>query len=665
MLRQKAKLKKCMTMEATILSFLEKNSIERGLVPAYCELNEQAELQHTVTYGELYKKVTAAAYTIAATLPPCGRVIIALPDGTDFITALLGTMWAGGVAVPYAPPDLHRGVTYLENLQKLIDSTEPALIIVSETFLNSAVRPARFLAGKGLKWLVPAWKNGTLKQMTTEPAMLQYTSGSTSEPKGAIVTHKALVNSLEMVKKAFEFDENTRFLTWLPMHHNMGLIGNILENIYLGSTCYLFPREEVLKNPLALAKALEKYQISCSGGPNFALNLLAEALINAPKDFKVDLSKWREAFCGSETIDPDLLRKFDALKERYQVDSSVLIPCYGLSEATLVVTVKQPKGSFSRLETINGHRIVSCGRPCVGVELKTINDELFVKSTALAEGYWHGERFPEWLETGDLAQIVGGELFIYGRKKEIIIIGGKNYYARDIESAIKERFAPAVAEIVALPISDVVLGTEQLGLLVAINTQEYPAQQASEIRQFVYNKFALNIGKMLVVERALLPTTPNGKIKRDGALKLLKNAAAPKFFTDKMSNFSQLSKKPTTEEIAAFCSLWIEQNGGEIVGEKGFTADLTSLGLDSLKLALLLGALEEWLDKSISAWIFGECQTIKALATKLFRQYDNLPDRNVVHAGDKKIDLAAAESYLAAMDKLSTEELRAQLNAGN
>ncbi len=656
-----AKCEKCVIMERTILTFLEKNAAEHSDKPAYCELDGEAQLRATLSYGDLYKRVTDAAATISRELEPSGRVIIALPNGFDFIIALLGTMGAGGVAVPYAPPDLHRGVNYLENLQKLINNTEPAAIIVSEVFLNSAVRPARFLAGKNMKWLTPAFKSEAYSLKGGEIAMLQYTSGSTAEPKGAVVTHKALINSLEMVKSAFEFTEETRFLTWLPMHHNMGLIGNILENIYLGATCYLLPREVALKNPLLWAKALEIYNISCSGGPNFSLNLLAEALLKAPEDFSVNLTAWREGFCGSEAIDPELLRKFDALDARYHIDSRVLIPCYGLSEATLVVTVKQPKESFSGIKIIKGRKIISCGRPCVGVELKIKDDELLVKSTSLAAGYWQGPAFPEWLPTGDLAEISEGELYIYGRKKEIIIIGGRNYYAKDIELAVKEHFAPGVAEVVALPISDPVLGTELLGLLVAINAKEQAAQSFAEIRQYVYNKFGLNISKMLVIERALLPTTSNGKVKRDAALALLKNTAAPKFFVDKMSDFKELGRKPTFEEIAAFCALWIEQNGGEPVSEAGLTADLLSLGLDSLKLSLLLGALEEWLNKGISAWIFGECQTINKLAGKIYEQYDALPDRASARGNGKKIDLATAESYLSAIDKLTTEELEREL----
>ena len=326
-----------------------------------------------------------------------------------------------------------------------------------------------------------AW---TEPQVTPESlAFLQYTSGSTSSPKGVMVSHGNILHNEGLIQRAFRQTARSTIVGWLPVYHDMGLIGNVIQPLYVGAACVLMSPVAFLQSPLRWLQAITRYRATTSGGPNFAFDLCARKVRQAQRD-TLDLSSWQVAYNGAEPIRLETLERFSAAFEPCGFRREAFLPCYGLAEATLLVSgslrTASPRVEHVQAVGLESHRVVEaaagdgkavplvgCGEVTDGQELVIVHPdssrrcapdqvgEIWVAGPSIARGYWNRPEETErnfharlaetgggtFLRTGDLGFLKDGELFITGRLKDLVIIRGLNHYPQDIEQTVEKAHA--------------------------------------------------------------------------------------------------------------------------------------------------------------------------------------------------------------------------------
>ncbi|HWN44200.1 MAG TPA: fatty acyl-AMP ligase, partial [Thermoanaerobaculia bacterium] len=392
-----------------------------------------------LTYAEVDRK----ARSIAADLQRRGaqgeRVLLLFPPGLDFVTAFLGCLYAGAVAVPAYPPSPGRGTG---RLRSLLEDAKPRLALTTPPLLPRVEREVEgAVALEGLlpeDWRPPAVGPDSL-------AFLQYTSGSTSTPKGVRVTHGNLIANERAIQHAFGQSEESVVVGWLPLYHDMGLIGNVLQPLWCGATCVLMSPLSFLQRPRRWLEAIGRFRGTTSGGPDFAYSLCVRKIPPAERE-GLDLSSWRVAFNGAEPVRAATLDAFAEAFAPCGFHREAFYPCYGLAEATLFVSGGDPEVA----PRVSGN-LVSCGRAWPGERITVVDPEtgrelpageegeICVSGPSVADGYWEGESFGGFLRTGDLGRLdEDGELFVTGRLKDLIVVRGRNIYPHDVERTAEE-----------------------------------------------------------------------------------------------------------------------------------------------------------------------------------------------------------------------------------
>jgi acyl-CoA synthetase (AMP-forming)/AMP-acid ligase II len=401
-------------------------------------------------------------------------------------------------------------------------------------------------------WQEPELNSNTL-------AFLQYTSGSTGTPKGVMVSHGNILHNEQMIQKAFGHTEKTIVLGWLPFHHDMGLIGNVLQPLYLGRPCILMSSMAFMLKPVRWLQAISRYQATTSGGPDFAYDLCIRKITPEQRE-TLDLSSWEVAFTGAEPIRADTLERFTATFAPYGFRSEAFYPCYGMAEGTLMVSgglkTAMPILKTVREEAMGQNLVISAKKRDAGSRIlvgcgKTLENqliaianphtlrrcpagevgEIWVSGKSVAQGYWN--RFDQtaqifhayladtgegpFLRTGDLGFLQDGELFVTGRLKDLIIIRGRNYYPNDIELTVQES-NPAL-----LPASGAVFVVEKDGEKQVVVVQEVERQflrrldingVIADIREAVLQHHELRVHNVILVKTGSIPKTSSGKIQR-------------------------------------------------------------------------------------------------------------------------------------------------------
>lgn len=437
----------------------------------------------SLTYAELDLSARFAARQIKKYCRAGQKVVLMHPPGLDFIVDLFGCFYAGAIAVP--SPSLHS--RNHERFETIIESAAPRLILTTREALNKLTQyltetkievPAMAIE-RGQDFRFPPYQ-----AEANECAVIQYTSGSSSNPKGVILNHRNILANLQQMCKAFDFRIDERFeavVLWLPHFHDMGLFAR-LQCIWTNCPCYLMSPLEFLRHPLRWLELISETGATVTGGPNFAYELCAEAInTRNPKDF--DLSSWRVAFCGAEPMRHATLQRFVEDFTPTGVSSGIMMPCYGLAEATLLVSCVAPQRSYEVLsvnaraiaegivesvEDDQALRLVSCGYVCEEIDLKIVDPrekrilpsgrigEIWLRGPNISAGYIDKEMIDrdhfdlpqndrsgneKYLRTGDLGFIVNNQLYISGRIKELIISHGRNIHPEDIENEVHNAHA--------------------------------------------------------------------------------------------------------------------------------------------------------------------------------------------------------------------------------
>jgi acyl-CoA synthetase (AMP-forming)/AMP-acid ligase II/acyl carrier protein len=517
----------------------------------------------TLTYRELRQKALAIAERLLAADGRGERAALFCPPGLEYLTAFFGCQYAGVTAVPLYPP-LHS--RKLERIDAVIRDAGLRFGITTSSVHESERRLSdRNRIFDGLTWIVADKVDPVSDSLQplhhpqpSDLAFLQYTSGSTSTPKGVMVSHQNAVSNLRYFEEWQALAEDDCVVEWLPLFHDMGLV-SALYALNMGAHLVLLSPLHVVQRPLSWLEAITRYRASFSGGPNFLYDLCCRK-ISAEQCRSLDLSCWRVAFTGAEPVRWSTLERFTELFGECGFRRGTFLPCYGLAEFTLGVTgcpvgrepvvrrVRRtelgagrfvaPNPETSETDTLT---LVGCGRTANGHELRIVDPdtrialdegqvgEIWVRGPSMAGGYWNSpeaseERFGgrlvtgegPFLRTGDLGVVEDGELYAVGRIKDVIIINGANHYPQDIELTVEGcHTALAANGSVAFAVDD---GSgEKLVVLAEIASGD-AARQADTvihaIREAVSRNHDLALSGVVLLKPGRLPRTTSGKVRR-------------------------------------------------------------------------------------------------------------------------------------------------------
>ncbi len=444
----------------------------------------------SISFGDLDQKARRIAIALRSLSPPGKRATLLYSPGLDYITGFLGCLYAGIIAVPIYPPDPGRLSRTLPRLQAILKDCQPNLILSTQQvhLIGKEIFP-QLEEESGIKWVetdnLPTSEDLLFKDIPIDPqsvAFLQYTSGSTREPKGVIISHKNLIYNLRQFLKLFDQFSQTVGVSWLPPYHDMGLVAGILYPIFGGFHTILFSPLDFLKKPIRWLQAITRYGGTISPAPNFAFDLCVRKISQEEKA-ELNLKSWKFAVNGAEPIRSDTLKNFSSAFEMCGFNPKAFFPCYGLAEATLMVSggpgLRPPKikkvdslnltkGLIKNVSKKSGRPkfLVSCGNPREGTTVRIINPrtnkptrsgqigEIWAAGPGIASGYWNnpdetrktfqafiqGTREGPFFRTGDLGYLDKEDLYLTGRLKDLIIIRGQNYYPQDIEQTVYQSY---------------------------------------------------------------------------------------------------------------------------------------------------------------------------------------------------------------------------------
>jgi acyl-CoA synthetase (AMP-forming)/AMP-acid ligase II len=520
----------------TLVDLLRRNAVTRAQARAYAFLSHDLEVEAGLTWEALDARARAVAAELQRRHAPGEPALLLFPPGLAFLEAFFGCVYAGVVAVPAPLPRPNRTA---DAVAAIAENAAPALTLTTAACL-SRLRERGWgdclAADQVPDAMARRWREPDLDG--EDLALLQYTSGSTSSPRGVMVTHANLLHNQEAIRGAFRQSESTIILSWLPLYHDMGLIGNVLQALYLGVPCLLMSPLAVLQRPIRWLQAISRYRATSSGGPNFIYDLCARKLAPGQAD-GLDLRCWDTAFNGAEPVRWETLEAFAAAFVPAGFRREAFHPCYGMAEATLLVSCARGV----RLRKAVAAPRVSCGRPAFGqariVDPETLAPcrpgevgEIWLAGGSVARGYWRdaeataaafGARLPTgegpFLRTGDLGFVADGELCITGRLKDLIIVAGRNHHSEDVERTAA-RSHPAFRAGGAAAFAVESAGGERLVLALEVERRRGPedagasAEALAAVRHAVAEEHDLALHDVLFFPPGGLPRTSSGKVRR-------------------------------------------------------------------------------------------------------------------------------------------------------
>jgi acyl-CoA synthetase (AMP-forming)/AMP-acid ligase II len=550
--------------------------MEKPDAKAFVFVPERGNAHLHLTYGELHRRAHAVAARLARHAVKGDRALLMFPPGLDFIVAFFGCLTAGMIAVPLMVP---RRTAARDSSDAVIADCAPTVAMTSRELLEVRGDVADRFRDSGFDWMtVDAMAEAPADVAAVTPvvgrddvAYLQYTSGSTSVPKGVVVTHGNLLANFEMIRLGMSNTQHSCSVGWVPVYHDMGLMMGVMQPLYLGAMSVLMAPAAFMQRPLNWLRTIHQYRAELTSAPNFAFDLCVSRF-RADQMEGIDLSCWKVALNAAEPVHANTIARFTETFARYGFSPGTMYPGYGLAEATLLVSCNErgeepssrsvSRASLQRGEvseptdTDDEQILVACGRSVVGQQIAIVDadtryrvgacqlGEIWANGPNVAHGYWGnpaatGETFrarivggPEqdWLRTGDLGFLdEAGRLFITGRIKDLIIIRGMNHYPQDIERTVQESH-PALRRDcgAAFAILDEE-GNEKLAVVQEIERTHRRDldihEVAGRIREAVTRQHEIAIETIALIPPATLPKTTSGKIQRSAARKLLLEGA--------------------------------------------------------------------------------------------------------------------------------------------
>ncbi|MGB7923891.1 MAG: condensation domain-containing protein, partial [Pyrinomonadaceae bacterium] len=661
----------------TVVDLLRWRSASQAAQLAYTFLPDGESQEATLTYEELETRARAIAAALQEGEARGERVLLLYPPGLEFIAAFFGCLYAGAVAVPAYPPRMNRSLLRLQTIA--VDAGASVALTTRQSLRRVGPLLDEVPALKGLRWIatddIDLETGSRWQQLPVDEdalAFLQYTSGSTAAPKGVMVSHGNLLRNEAMIQQAFKQTEDSVIVGWLPLYHDMGLIGNVLQPLYTGARCVLMSPVSFLQRPFRWLQAISRYRATTSGGPNFAYDLCARK-ISPEQRAALNLNSWAVAFNGSEPVRAETLERFALAFESCGFRREAFHTCYGLAEATLLVSSNLKTG-LPTVKTIQAkeleqHRVVetftksesartvvSCGETLMEQELITVHPEtlrkcahdevgeIWVSGPNVAQGYWRRPEETErtfrarlsgeagektFLRTGDLGFIADGELFVTGRLKDLIIIRGLNHYPQDIELSV-EQSHPALRPGSGAAFSVEVQGEEKLVVVHEVERRSDADLSAviERIRQRVAEEHEAQVYAVELIKAGSIPKTSSGKIRRhtcragflEGSLNTLARWQEPFGPEGAISASAGTFLPRSIEEIEGWLISHLSTRLTMDAGEIDVDQPIARYGIDSLMAIELMHSIEVELGVALPLADFFESPSLAQLAAQVQAQ---------------------------------------------
>ncbi|MGY2373160.1 condensation domain-containing protein [Pseudomonas sp. SDO524_S393] len=617
------------------IQVLEANALHFPQRAAVHFLADGVEIGESLTFRQLHEQSQSLAAALQARYAPGDRVLLMLPSSLDYARAFCACLYAGLIAVPLFPPP-SRKPRHLDRVRNVVLDAQPALILAPADHcenLRELVEQRVDVLTVGDLGTPPAsqWQRPEVDGATV--AFLQYTSGSTGTPKGVEVRQRNLIANVELMRQAYGFDEHGAMVNWLPLYHDMGLIGGLLAPLYSGMPCYLMASQTFVNAPSTWLQAISRYRATASFAPNFAY-ALCNRVVSDSLIAQLDLSAWQHAINGAEPIHPGTLEAFAQRFAACGLNPLAISPGYGQAEATLCVSATPADAlpvvlrlDKAVLET--GHvalaqgdaaavEFVACGYPQALHRIAIVDPnsharcatdrigEVWLQGPSNAEAYWQNpdatrtafqaqilDEPGHYLRSGDLGFMHEGQVVICGRLKDLLILNGRNLYPHDIEFAITDS-EPGIrtGRIAAFSEMDPLLGREKLVIVAEpqrkyVDPAHHPALFAS-LQDAVREAADCGIDQIVLVEAGTIPMTTSGKIARQGAraqlaagtLSIIAQSGGQPATQANALNAVELRQQPTP----AHCRQWLQRTLHEVNPYLAFdpALSLIGVGLDSI-----------------------------------------------------------------------------------
>ncbi|HET7699082.1 MAG TPA: fatty acyl-AMP ligase [Vicinamibacterales bacterium] len=493
----------------------------------------------TLDYRTLCRRAATTAAALLEHARVGDRALILLPAGLDFVVATFGCLQAGVIAVPSTMPHVGRTERRFDTVARIATDARPSVVMTTPALvpvlraMDGPWRDVHFLTD-----LQSADVEAPPAAIDPRaPAIIQYSSGSTRTPKGVVLSQRNLLANIAAVHRKFQTTPASHGVIWLPPHHDMGLIGGVLGPLFGGFGVTLLSPVSFLQQPFRWLKAISDARATISGGPDSAYRWCVDRISDAQRA-SLDLSSWEVAFNGAEPIRPATLERFSAAFAPCGFRKHAFYPCYGLAEATLLVTGPDRTSGCAPAAAPDGR--IGCGGPADGHEVRIVQPdslrecpdgaigEIWVRGPSVAAGYWNDAaetaRAFGWMldgrgpfmRTGDLGAVSGGSLFVTGRLKDAIVIAGRKYWAEDVEASLDDLHPDLMHGACAAFAVDVE-GQERLAIVHEVKRHAAPQRHddlVDAIRRRVADQWSLPVHAIRLLKPGALPRTTSGKPRR-------------------------------------------------------------------------------------------------------------------------------------------------------
>ncbi|HEY0987543.1 MAG TPA: beta-ketoacyl synthase N-terminal-like domain-containing protein, partial [Kofleriaceae bacterium] len=632
-------------------------------------LDGAGEVTTRASYAALEMRARAIAASLAEVCDTKERALLLYPPGMEFVAGLFGCFFAGIVAIPAFPPEparLKRGLPRLEAIAQdagcnvVLTTRSLAQLAQGVLALVPALAKMRWIASDEITDATCAtWRDPGVRP--DDVAFLQYTSGSTGTPKGVMVTHANLIHNSTLITRFFGFSEHSRAVIWLPPYHDMGLIGGVLQPLYAGFPVALMSPLTFLQRPIRWLEAMSHHHATTSGGPDFAYRMCIQKITEEQK-CSLDLSSWDVAFTGAEPVRADTLDRFTQTFASCGFRREAFYPCYGLAEATLIVTGGQRHAppivnSFDRAALARGEarvgagvKLVACGASDPEQRVQIVDPittrqladhrvgEIWCAGPSVAGGYWRrdaesaetfGARLEggdgPYLRTGDLGFFCDGQLYVAGRIKDVMIVRGRNIYPQDVEHSI-EALGAEHGEIRA---GGVCAFSEDQGeetVVVAVESKraadpDVQRRLVDAIATCVADAHGIEVARVVFLCPGVLPKTSSGKLQRHATREQLANGTletvasiTPRAGNAPVTAALANGAPHTRDEIQAWLVRYAAERMHVEEPRIDVEAPFTRYGLDSIEAVALATRLGDHIGRPLSPTLLWNHPSIAALA---------------------------------------------------
>lgn len=598
---------------STLVELLQWRAIHQADQRAYTFMVDGKVEGPCLNYAQLDQQARAIGSWLQKYQAQGERVLLLFPQGLKVIAAFFGCLYAGAIAIPAPAPEASRLKRNLPRLQAIAKDAQASFVLTTSDII-SLVDESRHQIPEfqAMRWLATEQVELELAKDWQDPginsdqlAYLQYTSGSTSTPKGVMITHQNILFHCAYLQKACGYTPDSATVTWMPYFHDYGLVEGLTEPLYNGTPCYVMSPFAFLRRPFHWLQTISRYRATHSQGPNFAYDQCVRR-ITAQQRAQLDLSCWRAAGNAAEPINPRVSESFLQTFEPHGFQAKAFCPAYGLAEATLLVSfspqTEAPVVINLQPEALEKDRIVEapssqevvrtipgCGRLVCDTNVAIINPktltrcaadqvgEIWVSDSSVAKGYWQrpeetkrifgayiaDEKAGPFMRTGDLGFIKDGQLFVTGRLKDVIIIRGTNHYPQDIEWTVQHSH-PALRPENGGAFSAEVDGEERLVIAQEVERNYLKQLNVDEvietIRRVISEQHEVQVYAVLLLKPGTIPKTSSGKIQRSSCRKgfLENNFSAVASWTSPIVDASESLNgfKPVSSDLNLHNSLY-------------------------------------------------------------------------------------------------------------